>query len=173
MANGEYYMGKAWDDRVGLALMIEALKRVQSRNHPNTILAVATVQEEVGLRGAHTSTALAEPDLGISLEVGVAADYPGIDAKQAQEALGKGPGIFLLDSSMIPNRRLRNFIVDVAQRNRIPFQYEVLLVTERMVRRSNVSAAEDPRSTSPCRHVTYILTSVFSVAKISTKQLNY
>jgi endoglucanase len=126
MANGEYYMGKAWDDRVGLVLMIEALRRLQSRKHPNTILAVATVQEEIGLRGAHTSTAIATPDLGISLEVGVAADYPGIDAKQAQEALGKGPGIFLLDSSMIPNRRLRDFIVGVAQRNRIPFQYEVL-----------------------------------------------
>jgi putative aminopeptidase FrvX len=126
MANGEYYMAKAWDDRVGLVLMIEALKRLQLQNHPNTILAVATVQEEIGLRGAHTSTAIAEPDLGISLEVGVAADYPGIDAKQAQEALGKGPGIFLLDSSMIPNRRLRDFIVEVAQRNKIPFQYEVL-----------------------------------------------
>ena len=126
MANGEYYMAKAWDDRAGLVLMIEALKRLQSKNHPNTILAVATVQEENGLRGAHTSVAMAEPDLGLSLEVGVAADYPGIDSRQAQEALGKGPGIFLLDSSMIPNRRLRDFIVDVAQRSRIPFQYEVL-----------------------------------------------
>jgi putative aminopeptidase FrvX len=126
MANGDYYMGKAWDDRLGLALMIEALKRLQSQRPPNTILAVATVQEEIGLRGAHTSTAIAEPDLGISLEVGVAADYPGIDSKQAQESLGKGPGIFLLDSSMIPNRRLRDFIVGVAQRNKIPFQYEVL-----------------------------------------------
>lgn len=126
MANGEYYMAKAWDDRAGLVLMIEALKRLQTQKHPNTILAVATVQEEIGLRGAHTSTAMAEPDLGISLEVGVAADYPGIDPKQAQEVLGKGPGIFLLDSSMIPNRRLRDFIVEVAQRNKIPFQYEVL-----------------------------------------------
>jgi putative aminopeptidase FrvX len=85
MANSEYYMAKAWDDRVGLVLMIEALKRLQTQKHPNTILAVATVQEEIGLRGAHTSAAMAEPDLGISLEVGVAADYPGIDPKQAQE----------------------------------------------------------------------------------------
>lgn len=126
MANGEYYMAKAWDDRAGLVLMIEVLKRLQTQKHPNTILAVATVQEEIGLRGAHTSAATAEPDLGISLEVGVAADYPGIDPKQAQEVLGKGPGIFLLDSSMIPNRRLRDFIVELAQRNKIPFQYEVL-----------------------------------------------
>jgi putative aminopeptidase FrvX len=126
MANGDYYMAKAWDDRMGLVLMIEVLKRLQTQEHPNTILAVATVQEEIGLRGAHTSTAIAEPDLGISLEVGVAADYPGIDTKQAQESLGKGPGIFLLDSSMIPNRRLRDFIADVAHRHHIPFQYEVL-----------------------------------------------
>jgi putative aminopeptidase FrvX len=126
MANSEYYMGKAWDDRVGLVLMIEALKRLQKQKHPNTIFAVATVQEEVGLRGAHTSAAVVEPDLGISLEVGVAADYPGIDPKQAQEVLGKGPGIFLLDSSMIPNRRFRDFIVDLARHRNIPFQYEVL-----------------------------------------------
>ncbi len=77
MANGEFYMAKAWDDRVGLALIIEALKRLQGQKHPNTIMAVATTQEEIGLRGAHTSTALVEPDLGISLEVGVASDYPG------------------------------------------------------------------------------------------------
>jgi endoglucanase len=126
MANGEYYMAKAWDDRVGLALMIEALMRLQTQSHPNTIFAVATAQEEVGLRGAHTSTAVVEPDLGISLEVGVAADYPGIDVKEAQETLGKGPGIFLLDSSMIPNRRFRDFIAELARRNHIPFQYEVL-----------------------------------------------
>jgi len=126
MANCEYYIAKAWDDRAGLVLMIEALKRLQSQKHPNTIVAVATVQEENGLRGARTSVAMADPDLGISLEAGIAADYPGIDAKQAQESLGRGPGIFLLDSSMIPNRHLRDFVVESAQRNKLPFQYEVL-----------------------------------------------
>lgn len=126
MANGEFYMAKAWDDRVGLALIIEALKRLQSQTHPNTVVAVATTQEEVGLRGAHTSTALVEPDLGISLEVGVASDYPGTSLKEAQEALGKGPGIFLLDSSMIPSRKLKEFVVEVARKHRIPVQFEVL-----------------------------------------------
>ena len=126
MANGEFYMAKAWDDRVGLALIIEALKRLQGKNHPNTIMAVATTQEEIGLRGAHTSTALVEPDLGISLEVGVASDYPGTSPKEAQEALGKGPGIFLLDSSMIPSRKLKDFVVEVARRQGIPIQFEVL-----------------------------------------------
>ncbi len=126
MANGDFYMAKAWDDRVGLALMVEALKRLQGQKHPNMIVAVATTQEEVGLRGAQTSTALVEPDLGISLEVGVAADYPGNSPKEAQEALGKGPGIFLLDSSMIPSRRLKDFVAEVARRQGIPLQYEVL-----------------------------------------------
>ena len=126
MANGEFYMAKAWDDRVGLVLIIEALKRLQGQKHPNTIVAVATTQEEIGLRGAHTSTALVEPDLGISLEVGVASDYPGTSPKEAQEALGKGPGIFLLDSSMIPSRKLKEFVVEVARRQGIPIQFEVL-----------------------------------------------
>ena len=119
-------MAKAWDDRVGLVLIIEALKRLQGQKHPNTIMAVATTQEEIGLRGAHTSTALVEPDLGISLEVGVASDYPGTSPKEAQEALGKGPGIFLLDSSMIPSRKLKEFVVEVARRQGIPIQFEVL-----------------------------------------------
>jgi len=126
MANGKYYMAKAWDDRAGLALMIEALKRLQREDHPNTIFAVATVQEEVGLRGAHTSAAVVEPDIGICLEAGVASDYPGTDPREAQEALGRGPGIFLLDSSMIPSRKLRDFVVEMARRNNIPVQYEVL-----------------------------------------------
>ena len=126
MANGEFYMAKAWDDRVGLVLIIEALKRLQGQKHPNMIMAVATTQEEIGLRGAHTSTALVEPDLGISLEVGVASDYPGTSPKEAQEALGKGPGIFLLDSSMIPSRKLKDFVVEVARRQGIPIQFEVL-----------------------------------------------
>ena len=127
MANGRY-AGKAWDDRVGLAVMITAARRIQSEGIrlPAQIIWVSTTQEEIGLRGAQTSVDLARPDLGISLEAGVSADYPGILPVQAQERLGGGPGIFMLDSSMVPNRKLSEFFFTVAEEENIPLQPNVL-----------------------------------------------
>ena len=127
LPNGRY-AAKAWDDRVGLAVMIAAARRIRAENIrlPARIVWVATTQEEVGLRGAQTAVDLARPDLGISVEAGVSADYPGIGPTQAQERLGRGPGIFLLDSSMIPNRKLRDFFFDVAREEAIPLQADVL-----------------------------------------------
>jgi endoglucanase len=127
LPNGRY-AAKAWDDRVGLAVMIAAARRIRAEGIrlPSRVIWVATTQEEVGLRGAQTSVDLADPDLGISVEAGVAADFPGIGPSQAQERLGAGPGIFLLDSSMIPNRKLRDFFFDVAGEEGIPLQADVL-----------------------------------------------
>ncbi len=122
------YAGKAWDDRAGLAVWLEAARRIKEQGIrlPCTPVWVATTQEEIGLRGAHTAVAVAKPDLGISLEAGVAADYPVARPEQAQERLGGGPGIFLLDSSMIPNRKLRDFFLQVAKEEGIPLQPDVL-----------------------------------------------
>lgn len=127
MPNGRY-AAKSWDDRVGVAVMIEAVRRMRERGvtPPNVPVLVATVQEEVGLRGAETATRLADPALGISIEAGVASDYPGARPTQAQERLGEGPGIFLLDSSMIPNKKLRDFFFRVAEEEGIPLQADVL-----------------------------------------------
>lgn len=120
------YLGKAWDDRIGVAAMIEIFRSLKDMILPNALYGVATVQEEVGLRGAQTSSALVSPDIGINLESGVAADYPGITQDEAQEKLGDGPGIFLHDASMLPNLKLRDFIVEVAREKSIPVQYEIL-----------------------------------------------
>jgi len=122
------YAGKAWDDRVGLGVMIAAARRIRAEGIklPAQVLWVATTQEEIGLRGAQTAVDKARPDLGISIEAGVSADYPAIGPTQAQERLGGGPGIFLLDSSMIPNRKLRDFFFDVAQQAKVPLQPNVL-----------------------------------------------
>jgi len=124
--DGRLYLAKAWDDRVGLAVMIEVMRRLKQHPPPNTIYAVPTVQEEIGLRGAHTSSHKVQPDIGISIEVGVAADYPGISAAEAQERLGAGPGIFLHDSSMLPNLKLRDLVADLAGELRLPIQFAVL-----------------------------------------------
>ena len=127
LPNGRY-AAKAWDDRVGLAVMIAAARRIREEaiRIPARVIWVATTQEEVGLRGAQTSVPIADPDLGISIEAGVAADYPGARPTQAQERLGHGPGIFLLDSSMIPHQGLRDFFFRVAEEEGIPLQPDVL-----------------------------------------------
>jgi putative aminopeptidase FrvX len=127
LAGNERYLAKAWDDRIGVAVMLLALRELAAPDsHPNTIHAVATVQEEVGLRGAQTSANAVQPDVGINLESGVAGDFPGITQDEAQERLGRGPGIFLHDSSMLPNLRLRDLVADVAADLELPLQFNVL-----------------------------------------------
>lgn len=120
------YVAKAFDDRLGVAVMLEAVRRLSAIQRVNHIFAVGTVQEEIGLRGAQTSSQAVRPDLGISVEVGVAGDYPGVGPNQAQERLGGGPGLFLHDSSMLPNLKLRDFFFRVAKEKSIPLQPELL-----------------------------------------------
>jgi len=91
---------------------------------PNTIYFVGTVQEEVGLRGAHTAIQAVKPDLGISLEAGIAADHPGGRADWGQRGLARGV-IYLADAAMLVNLKLRDFMMRVAEENHIPVQTEV------------------------------------------------
>jgi endoglucanase len=126
LQNGRTYLAKAWDDRVGCALFIDTIKRLTKEEHPNTVYGVGTVQEEVGLRGARTSAWTVQPDVGIALEVGIAGDVPGIKKEESQEAMGKGPSILVYDSSMIPNLKLRDLMIDTAKEQDIPFQLSVM-----------------------------------------------
>ena len=78
LAGGETYLSKAFDDRVGTALVISVLDGLQAKPHPNTVYGVATVMEEVGLRGATTSVRAVDPDVAFILESDIAGDVPGI-----------------------------------------------------------------------------------------------
>jgi endoglucanase len=126
MGKGDRYLGKAWDDRVGLAVIIEALRRLRSSGHPNQLFVVATVQEEVGLRGARTAADLIKPDVGIAIEGGIAGDSPGRNPEETQAVLGGGPGIFLYDSSTLPNRKFVRLVDATAQGGRIPLQHDLV-----------------------------------------------
>lgn len=90
---GTYLAGKAMDDRAGVAILLECLKQLSTINHRADVYAVATVQEEVGLRGATTSTYGIVPDIGIAIDVGH-GDMPGVPEYRTLR-LGKGPGIAL------------------------------------------------------------------------------
>ncbi len=119
------YLAKAFDDRVGLAVAIEALRQLKSSAHPNAVEMAATVQEENGLRGAALVQASTHPDIVINLEIGIAGDFPLLTSPQlSQEALGKGPGVFVFDGSMIPNAKYVDWIIDLAKTHGIPIQFE-------------------------------------------------
>jgi endoglucanase len=120
------YMGKAWDDRIGCAVMIEAMRRLKGSNHPNQLFFVATVQEEIGLRGAEASSALVRPDIGFAIEAGVVGDVPGARPEESQVSLGAGPGMFLYDSSALPNRKLVALVKDTARTRNIPLQLDLV-----------------------------------------------
>jgi len=125
LANGRY-VAKAWDDRVGLGVILEMMRRLAHAAHPNQIFYVGTVQEEgsVEMRGAKTSAHLINPDLGIALEVGIANDVPGIAPEVGQEVLGGGPGMMLYTFSELPNRKLVNFVKQTAADAHIPLQFD-------------------------------------------------
>ena len=119
------YLGKAWDDRIGIAVLIQAMQRLAKLPHPNDLYFVATTQEEIGLRGARTAANVVKPDLGLALEGGIANDQGG-HPEETQAHLGGGPGIFLYDSSAIPNRKLVKFVQGTAKSNNIPLQLDLV-----------------------------------------------
>ncbi len=125
MANEQMYMGKALDNRGGCLAAIEVVKNLQETAHPNVVFAGATVQEELRLSGARTSTSLIEPDVFIALETGLALDTPGLaDMPHLPEIkCGGGPVILLYDGSLVPNTKLRDLFFDTAEAEGIPYQY--------------------------------------------------
>jgi len=120
------YAGKAWDDRVGCAVQLLAMERLKQLGHPNQIFFVATVQEEIGLRGARASSAIVHPDIGIAIEGGVTGDSGGAHPEESQVRLGAGPGVFLFDSSALPNRKLVALIRKVAADAGVPLQVDLV-----------------------------------------------
>jgi endoglucanase len=126
LPDNDTILAKALDNRVGCYLALETLRQLKTENHPNTVIAGATVQEEVGLRGATTSPWLAEPDIAFALDVGVAEDNPGNEGTN-KARLGKGPLITFLDATMIPHIALRNYVVEVAEKHKIPYQIDTML----------------------------------------------
>jgi putative aminopeptidase FrvX len=122
LANSKTFLSKAFDDRLGCAWVIDTLRYFVDRPHPNHIYGVATVMEEVGLRGATTSVHAIDPDVAIILEVDIAGDIPGVKPEQSRVKIGEGPSIILYDRGLIPNLKLRDLIIDTAAEENIPLQ---------------------------------------------------
>ena len=120
------YLGKAWDDRIGCAVLIETMQRMAKLKHPNQLFFVATTQEEIGLRGARSAAQIVKPDIGLAIEGGITGDVYAGHPDETQEKLGAGPGIFLYDSSALPNRKLVALVRKTAADKKIPLQLDLV-----------------------------------------------
>jgi len=121
MVNEKKILAKAWDNRYGCGLAIELMKEVKDVSLPNELYAGATVQEEVGLRGAQSAANLIKPDIFFALDASPANDMSGDESEFGQ--LGKGALLRIFDRTMITHRGMREFVLDTAESNDIPYQY--------------------------------------------------
>lgn len=122
---GDRVTGKAFDNRAGVAMMIEALKRTRSKS---AIYAVGTVQEEVGLKGAKTSAFDLRPDVALATDVTIPGDHPGIEKKDSNLEIGKGPVITIADASgrgIIASEKVVDWLAETAREFEIEVQMDV------------------------------------------------
>ncbi|MHC1625802.1 MAG: M42 family metallopeptidase [Methanoculleaceae archaeon] len=117
--------GKALDDRVGVAVLIETLRDLDS---PHTVYGVFTVQEEVGLKGAKVSAYSIHPDCAIAIDTTIPGDHPGIEKKDSTIEIGRGPVIELASASgrgLLSSRGLADWLRKTADEHNIPYQLAV------------------------------------------------
>jgi putative aminopeptidase FrvX len=152
---GNYFVGKAMDDRSGVYILLETLRALKNKSVSSDVFAVFTTQEEVGLRGAVTSAFGVEPDIGIALDTTLAVDTPGVAADEAVTVTGGGVGLKVMDSSAISTRWLLDEFIDCAERNNIKYQLEVLPLGGTDARAMQLSKAGTPAMTLslPSRYV--------------------
>jgi tetrahedral aminopeptidase len=121
---GESLSCKAMDNRLALYIMIEAVRRAARSEFD--VYAVATSQEEVGVRGATVTAYEISPDVGLALDVTIAADLPDMPDHEQVTRLGHGTAIKIMDGYSISNPRLVSFLRDLATQRQIPYQMEIL-----------------------------------------------
>ena len=122
---GDLVVGKAMDDRASVYMLLEVLGQLTGRPQ-HDLYAVFSTQEEVGLRGAVTAAYSVQPTIGIGLDVTLAVDTPGVPDDEAVTRIGEGIGIKVFDSSMISTRWLVDAFCDLAEKEAVKYQLEVL-----------------------------------------------
>src|SRR5699024_834107 len=121
MANDKKILGSAWDNRYVCGLSIELGIELQNAPLQNELYSGATVQEEVGLRGAQVAANMIQPEIFYALDASPANDMSGEKKEFGQ--LGKGALLRIFDRTMITHRGIRELILDTAESNNIPYQY--------------------------------------------------
>jgi endoglucanase len=123
---GKRLVSKAMDDRIGVAILVEALRQISQGNFqiPHQVWFVFSVQEEVGLRGATTAAYGVDPDVGLAVDITTTGDTP--KGVKMAVGIGKGPAIKVRDSSMLADPRVVDWMVKAAEKLGMPYQLEVL-----------------------------------------------
>ncbi len=122
---GEHkFCGKAIDDRVGCVELVAVAEQLAGEETEHTIYFVGTVQEEVGLRGARVAAYAIYPNVAIAVDVTIAGGVPGLTEYEAPVKMGKGPTIVVEDRGLITHPRVLNWIVKIAEENKIKYQLE-------------------------------------------------
>jgi putative aminopeptidase FrvX len=116
-------VAKSMDDRIGCAVLVEVLRQLEGS--PHEVIFAFTTQEEVGLRGARTSAYGIAPEIGIAIDVTLAADTPEARPKMAMQ-LGAGPCIKVMDSASLSHPGVKALLIEAAEAEEIPYQLEVL-----------------------------------------------
>jgi tetrahedral aminopeptidase len=119
---GKRLVAKSMDDRISCAILIEVLRSMKSS--PHELFFVFTTQEEVGTRGATTSAFGVDPDIGLAVDVTASGDTP--KGLKMEVALGDGPAIKVKDGGMLADPRIVEWMVQAAEKAKIPYQREVL-----------------------------------------------
>jgi len=142
---------KSMDDRIGVAVLIEAMRQIQSS--PHELYFVFSVQEEVGTRGAATAAYGIEPDLGIAVDVTAVGDTP--KGLKMEVGLGKGPAIKVRDTGMLADPRVVDWMVKNAEKLGMPYQFEILEGGSTDARAIQLSRAGVPSGcvSIPCRYI--------------------
>lgn len=122
--DGKTLLGKAWDDRIGVAVALEVLKNLHGVDTDATIASCGTVQEEVGLRGARTCAYHVKPDIAFALDVTMSYDLPG--SPKLDTKLGNGVALSVCDGSVIGHRGLFDFVEDIAKKHHVRYTYDML-----------------------------------------------
>lgn len=121
---GDYVTGKSLDNRVSVYMLVETIRNLQTTNCD--FFAVFTVQEEVGIRGARVATNQLQPEIGITLDVTLSNDIPGVETRDRCTKIGEGIGIKIMDGSAICTPSLVSFAEQVALKNNVTYQRELL-----------------------------------------------
>lgn len=117
---------KSLDNRLAVFITIELLKNLKGKTLPHDLYAVFTVQEEVGLRGANVAALKIQPHFGFGLDTTIAFDLPGAAAHEQITKLGEGTAIKIMDASTICDVRMVRYMKEVAERNSVKWQPEIL-----------------------------------------------
>jgi endoglucanase len=150
---GGRLVAKSLDDRIGVAVLIETLRKI--KDTPHQLYFVFSTQEEVGVRGATTAAFGIDPDLGLAVDVTGTGDTPRRTKVRMDVSLGKGPAIKVRDGGMLADRRVVDWMVKGAEQLSLPYQMEILEGGSTDARAMQLTRAGIPAGclSIPCRYV--------------------